>query len=610
MPTRTRRWLVFAAALAFLSPGISRAQEDQALTGRVVDTEGSPVPGVEIWRPTEGSESLVAAVSGPDGLFEIPADGFFPLSACPPGWLPDNSPSQRSSDPEVFEIRLRPATRIAGRVVDGQGEPVAGVHVEARLAGKVMGCAIYIEAPCPGASYFRTGTTDAEGRFAFESLEPGWYEVRAFDGLPKVARRLGEAGAGAREIEFVVPERLASLEGRVVDADGEPVSGARVSVSGARPSTEVLTDGAGRYRVPRVVPGPQRFEVRHPDVGRIAERIQIEGPRVRFDVRMPPATVVQGRVLGRDGSALAGARLEVDDEPVELDAEGRFRLSLSPGEHVIHAEAPERAPMERRLTAEGEPIDLDFELGRPAAILGCIAGIPRGQFVSVELREHPVSARNTLDGHGRFQISDVGPGTWTLVATDSFGRTLERRVDVDEGRQIRLEDLRFPPLPEARGRVLDPEGGAVPNATLTFEQEESRVWAMTDAEGRFAAHLVDGTWTVKAERRGFGPAAATFTLAGASIDTPDLRLVPAVTVSGYLRGLAPGEVPFLHAATEDGTWTRGAPAKQDGSFQLPDLWPGNWIFTISLDGRESSTRVRLLPGNREVRIDLVFEGDS
>src|SRR5262245_19602865 len=128
MTQRTVRGLVCLAVLGLLATA-SRAQEpeetgvsteDVELTGRVVDSEGHPLAGAEIWRPEEGSGKLLAAVSGPDGSFTYPFEGSFPLSACPPGWLPAESD-------DTSDIRLRPATRIAGRVVDAGDKPVEGV---------------------------------------------------------------------------------------------------------------------------------------------------------------------------------------------------------------------------------------------------------------------------------------------------------------------------------------------------------------------------------------------------------------------------------------------------------------------------------------------------
>ncbi|MEA2561330.1 MAG: hypothetical protein QOH06_2834, partial [Acidobacteriota bacterium] len=576
MTQRTVRCLVCLAVLGLLAPA-SRAQEetgvsteDIELTGRVVDSEGHPLAGVEIWRPTEGPGNVLAAVSGPDGSFTYPFDGMFPLSACPPGWLPDESPV-KGEKPEGFQIRLQPATRIAGRVVDARGEPVEGVQVQAWLVGIDRGCAVYVNVACPGPADSRTGDTDADGRFAFESLEPGWYEVRLSDDSSLVERRLGEAGRSAGEIAFVLPQRLVPLEGRVVDADGAPVAGARVSVSGDRPDAEARTGTDGGYRFPRVLPGRQRLEVRHADFGLAVEMVEVAGTRTRFDVRMPRATIVQGRILGRDGSPVAAPSLRVDREPVEVDVEGRFRFSLSPGEHEVRADAPDRAPGERRVTAAGDPIDLDLELGRPGAIVGRIAGVPARPFVTLGLRDasRESSAEASSDDQGWFQLTGAAAGAWTLVATDGLGRTIERQVQVEEGRVTAVPEMRFPPLPEVRGRVLDPEGRSISGASLSFEQERLRVWAVADTQGRFATHLTDGIWTLRAEPNGFAPAMAMFAvMGGAPVDVADLRLARGVVLSGSVAGLAPGEIPYVEATSEDGAWERGILAK-DGTYRIP-----------------------------------------
>jgi hypothetical protein len=303
----------------------------------------------------------------------------------------------------------------------------------------------------------------------------------------------------------------------------------------------------------------------------------------------------------------------VDDEPVEVDAEGRFRFSLTPGEHEVRAEAPDRAPDERRVTAAGDPIDLDLELGRPGAIAGRIADLAERQFVSVGLQDGSrlSSAEARTDEQGRFELTGVAAGAWTLVATDDLGRTIERQVQVEEGRVTMVSALRFPPLPAVRGRVLDPDGRPIPGASLSFEQkreqERLRVWAFTDTQGRFAARLTDGIWTLRAEPNGFAPTMVTVAVeGGAPVDVPELRLARGVALSGSIAGLAPGEMPYVEATSEDGVWSRGVLVKDPTSFGIPDLGPGTWIVKVRLDKRESSTQVRILPQDNVVRIDLAL----
>ncbi|MEA2564266.1 MAG: hypothetical protein QOH06_5770 [Acidobacteriota bacterium] len=626
MPVKARRCLACLAVPVFLAVGIARAQQDtsvpaggQTVTGRVVDAQGRPLSGVEVWRPHTLQEKIgraqrrPAAVSGPDGRFTVsnlrPQEA---LTACPAEWLPAEVRPEAAAD-KPLEIRLQPAARLVGRVVDGRGEPVPGLDVTAQLAGWSSGGCLILgpSEPCSHPQY-RSGPTDADGRFVFEGLEPGWFTIRASDGTgSQVVRWQALPGKSGRQVEVALPGKLVPLEGRVVDADGKPVSGAQVSTAAARPDSQTQTDEDGVYRFSHAFSGSSRLHVIHPDFGWIQQEILIGESPSRADIRMPAATVVEGRIFTRDGSPIAKPRLSVDFRDVELDPEGHFRFHVSPGEHEVRLEAVGWITAQRPVTATGDPIELSIEVSRPATLSGRVTGLAPGGFATLELLEGPQTRYGGKGAgeDGRFDLYLVAPGAWTLVARDNNGRTLKRRIQVEEGKEITVEDFSFPPLPPVRGRVLDPEGRGIRHASVFFEQGELRIHAVTDAEGRFTAYLVDGAWTAKAEQKGLGSTAATVTVAGSPVVVPDLRLARTVAASGYVRGLAPGEIPLVQATSEDGLWTRGTQAGQDLSFQIPDLWPGTWTLTAMLDGRKASTQVRILPGDTVVRADVSFGGN-
>src|SRR5262245_24768727 len=395
MPEKARHYLICAAAFLAVAATAALAGGDEAvsrngqspapaLTVRVVDPDGKPIPGVKIWSSVE---THPLAITGPDGTFTLHDRYKFEIvAACPLGWTFAQTPPLFvllwRPQPTV-ELRLSPATCISGRVVDKAGEPVAGVKVEAEYEGGPWGCVRIIHAvppPCEEARR-RAGLTDAEGRFAFESLEPGWYSIRtSVDGAtPGILRRRGAAGRGIEGVEFVLPRRSVPVEGRIVDADGAPVSGATVDLSGALSSSKTETDDAGEFRFSEVLSGKSHLTVEHPDQGWIEQDVEIEDNPLRLDLRMLPVTLVQGRILGPDGAPMKSVYLQEGERYFDVAPDGTFRFTVHSGEHEIVGYSFEHMGTVRtRFAAQGEPIDLELRL-QPGTLRVRLTGIPQGE---------------------------------------------------------------------------------------------------------------------------------------------------------------------------------------------------------------------------------------
>ncbi len=158
---------------------------------------------------------------------------------------------------------------IEGRVARGEVDVPAGVDevqldlemVEgATLVGRVVvdgepGAGMRISGSRDGAPGF-FGATDPAGAFRFEGLAAGTYRVTVTEGLTMLASR--DIAVEAPETTIDLTIRPAAIAGVVVrEMDGSPIGGASVSVGSERlRSAPVLTDGNGRFRVPRVAPGP------------------------------------------------------------------------------------------------------------------------------------------------------------------------------------------------------------------------------------------------------------------------------------------------------------------------------------------------------------------
>ncbi len=596
-------FLLFTAASRIFAEAPPRLP---LITGRVIDAAGHPLAGVEVWLRSNRGQKIPSPMmmSGPDGSFSflgfgLSSDTWY-LAACPAGriqavhWLTGDLTAP-------VELRLHAAARITGRVVDPKGSPVPGAHVSAYYAGWAEDVIISY---CGGHPRIRHGATDAEGRFDFDQLEPGWFEVRASRALPEVARVQGEAGRTSREIEFVVPAARVSLDVRVLDAAGEPVEGASVHAY----DRVAVTDATGAYRF-AVPPGKVPIQVRHPTAGWLYEEIEVAAD-VRHDVRLPPLTQITGRIVGSNGAPVTEPDAAIDYVlSLEVGDDGRFQAAVPQGERRLRIDARGWVVEDRRIIVGDEPLDLEIRLMRPGSLTGRLAGLPPGELGIIHLKDGPEEIPWTpgTDQQGRYEFSWVAPGDWMLVASDVLGRSLERRIHVGEGEKLAAEDFQFPPLPEVRGRVLDAEGLPAAGVLLTFQQgaAEKKVWT---ALHTFVTGLTAGTWHVQAERQGSGPAFATITVADAPVEVPDLRLGRSVAVTGRVLGLEPGDMQWaVWAEREEGGWKRTASAEQEQRYRISGLGPGIWKVIAKGREGEASALLRILPGDTLVTLDLEME---
>jgi RNA polymerase sigma-70 factor (ECF subfamily) len=125
-----------------------------------------------------------------------------------------------------------PAPRVVPDGVAGAGASgLAALEVRVRWARDERPAAgedlrLFAESH-PVGNRVRPGRTDAEGRARFEDLQPGHVRVSSAHGADEAAYlRPGETAS----VELEVPVGF-TVRGRVVDPDGEPVSGARLWLS-------------------------------------------------------------------------------------------------------------------------------------------------------------------------------------------------------------------------------------------------------------------------------------------------------------------------------------------------------------------------------------------
>ncbi len=141
-------------------------------------------------------------------------------------------------------------SRLEGRVLSSTGEPIRKATVS--LASDSVS---YVD------------TSDNEGKFLFENIKPGSYTLSArktgFVGMYETAPYILVPGQSLKDIVMRLPKQ-AAISGRVVDQDGDPISGADVRalhrdyVDGQRllfPASGASTDSQGNFLINDLHPG-------------------------------------------------------------------------------------------------------------------------------------------------------------------------------------------------------------------------------------------------------------------------------------------------------------------------------------------------------------------
>ena len=360
---------------------IALAQDNpRTLEGSVVNSvTGAGIEGAEVtlFKPkNKDLEATYRAVTDAAGSFSIAGmepgaysvlarkPGFIPLSFIPSTRIDHNSPPLR--------LELIPPARLRGRVIGTDGKPAADVQVA--IANQ----------------YANTTTTDAEGAFVFDHLDPGSYgllarvnHVRTYYPAtvdPALAEpilvRPGEDRSGY-EIRLQPAPKTYRVRGVVLDAAGKPAPQTVVeplfpSGIDALGGFQAFSRGAMGFsissRPPGVVPenedpavsGPDGvfefpalpgrdwvFRVEsedhifavaevdvHQDIGdlkiRLESPVDLTGTVTLSDGSPPPDdTTILVRLNSIDGAPPAAARSEKGILKLKNIAPGRFRIDAA-----------------------------------------------------------------------------------------------------------------------------------------------------------------------------------------------------------------------------------------------------------------------------------------
>ena len=393
-----------------------------------------------------------------------------------------------------------PSARAAAPAPEAAGTAVVRGHVVAADTGLPLRRATVLLRET-GEERSRAIDTDADGAFAFETLPPGRYRLKAskarYVDTALGARAPGRPGrpvdvaAGQKVEGLTIRLALAGvITGRVLDDAGEPVAGAPVMAlqrkragDGTRLTPSMYsrsTDDTGSYRLFGLAPGRYYLSVQ-PD----------EGQRSRVGVVHTASTSL--------------APTYFPSTPVASEAQA---IDVAAG---TETNADITLVVTQVTTVSGEVVDAD---GR-APIVGFINLMARGE----DGAGRAFAGMQTMNKSGAFTLSGVAPGDYTLQVHAYFDEAEMRRVAISgtlEGHGVTMPlsvsgtaitDLRIvvPPAIEVAGRVHfegePPSGGPAAVsllATAASGPQDGSSRTQVGPDGRFTLPLQAGSWRISA----------------------------------------------------------------------------------------------------------------
>ncbi|HET9226243.1 MAG TPA: carboxypeptidase-like regulatory domain-containing protein, partial [Thermoanaerobaculia bacterium] len=484
------------------------------------------------------------------------------VTVCSPGFIPLGMVLGPFFPEEPLVLTLRPGAGLSGRLTGGDGLPIVGQYVVTGLVGTPE---VSVSHHCAGKGW---NETDAAGRFRVAGLEPGLYQIDY--------RELMALADGSREaaLRHEWEPDTASLSGKLIGSDGQPMTGALVSLRSLEDhgtyqtmSDETSrTDADGNYRVWFSKPG---LKIESLDVSRHG----------------------QSFIFGGFGARWQG--------PETVEAEGRYDIRVESFPKVWEPEAEIKMKDQR---PDPHPVS-----GISGRILGLEPGeLARVQVTASRLGWYTEETVASIDPDGAWRLEGLPRGGWQIHA-EAAGRQLFETVHIPKGEARIARDLVFPPVAEVSVRVETLENEPVPGATVTlrhfaspFETRWPVMEIRTGSDGSFSARLPEGEYEITAAKEGFRPPED---LPGSSLtvdekgDTATLWLRPAVELTGRLTGLPKDESEVKIEATRVDRYQRlEGKMVAEGRYVIPGLGPGTWdveaqYYAMGVGDQEAKGRV-------------------
>ncbi len=432
-------------------------REGLTLSGQVVEAGTAlPVPGASIEARLSRGRNVAErrADSQENGNFTLSGltDGNWRIQVSAEGFLPADAQVELS-ETEIapnLKLELVRGTTLEGRVLDPDGEPVAG-------AG------IYI---MRGDDYVSQCASDQDGNYKADSVAQGSYSVfaRSEDYTLLFSGDIELSQPGEQHYDISL-RRQGNVEGVVLLAGEDiPINGATVFVEEkeGRVNRRQDTDESGQFSIGALYGG--EYDARAWAQGYVrseAVRFSVEagGVAPNLTLRLQPGAVLEGtvyRLNGPEANAVV-VLVPIAEEGEEGEEqrrrnsgsgdEGLYRLDgLREGAFEVFARSRDYSHLARVSVqlALGEQLRIDIHLEPAAELQGVVgwAETPPREVVARMVAPGTVRRRAEVQADGSFSLRGLYPGRYQVQAVGEDQQGPAREVLIEGGQEpgeLRLE---------------------------------------------------------------------------------------------------------------------------------------------------------------------------
>lgn len=501
--------------------GDTKSPSSQILTGRVLDPQGRPVQGAELWlsnMPSYEKHRVIASgTSAADGSFRLEVPARFTRNAATHGYvlwaygegLVWSTKSMSFGLPvEQIEVKLGPQGEASYRILKPDGTPLAGAKV---IVGDVKPG--WNKPPEELRRRF-TATTGPDGKAVIPGLPRESIGSLDIESKPYGNQHVAWYN-DAVPAEDITLRPVGHLTGRVTTGEAKHLERLKIKLITA-PITqsadlpywnavaEIRPDADGRFEAPVLAEGKLLVQVEEPDdfaYRAVAPTGLIVNEGVTTDVTIPLEQAVLVTAQFRDdksGEPVPGVVASVSRGGAEIarttDAKGTISLFLLPGTvtlriltpepylwlpgefrdfsvpaHVAQHELP-TVELTRGVTVEGSVLDAG---GKPVGSVWLVANWPAGPYGG-----HVTTSSDT---NGRFRLARLHPtAEFTLAAQLNGAQAMEPLVLTADPEKPLVLRVQGKNLVSIRGRIVDEDGKPVGGAQYEIRTMGTPVGNMAD----------------------------------------------------------------------------------------------------------------------------------